>query len=104
MKQIEQVIDILNKELQRSPKDTHRILSQRIPVSADFGRDSEFICYAEDEIPMESNSCTPLGMLNGILDALGIGRVAVMTEGVGKDFKVLGFCDFANCKPKPEHD
>src|SRR5579872_2392153 len=92
-KQIEEVIEILHEAFKLNAQDTYRLLTTRIPVSQDFARDSEFICYPEGKIPNESASVTALGMLNGILEALEIGKVAMKFSDRGHIF--IGFMDAA---------
>ncbi len=76
----QRIINILETEYKRDPMIMQRIIETKIPIiSSSFTRDSVFFCH-EDGI-------TFLGALNGILQTLGLDRVASKNE----DGKLLGF-------------
>lgn len=85
--QIKDILDSLNKAVQLDNGAMHSLITNRIPCSQDFAKDSILVCMGSHQTPNEYASVTALGLLNGVLEDLGYPKVAASYQ----DGKFLGF-------------
>lgn len=95
MTQKETVLQILNDAYKQDKAAIYCLFTNRVPCSVDLGEHSDLYVNSNNI----SGGCTvsSLGMLNGILETLGVGKIAISYDTDTHEF--LGFIDAQNTTP-----
>lgn len=84
---VNRVLDTLNSAFQCDPLAIHCLTSNRTPCNTDLANHPQVVVMQE-KLDGSFYSVSALGLLNGVMDALGLPRIAAKWE----DGKLLGFC------------
>lgn len=87
---------VLTEAVEADPAAIRAMLCIRIPCNKEFADHPTIICDTVDTLKGEQFDVGPIGVINGILTAMGAGRVAsVWSDGdeneMGHARKLLGF-------------
>ncbi len=89
-------VEVLNDAFQRDPAAIDALIINRVPCNQALADHPEVIVEQNPVLENGGFTVGALGLLNGVLTALAIGKVAVMISEPDADgrSRVVGFCDY----------
>ena len=89
-----EVLTLLNSAFNADPSAMHALIVNRVPCNNELADDPFIMVEASQVLLEESYSVGMLGVLNGVLNALGQPMVAAKFEEIDGKNKLVGFCEY----------